>query len=183
MLTWSYKAHLHFATRDSSRDLAFHYKTRLSQCMCFVVQASVGISGATSTDTCALVRPQASLAPRTRLTSLQSRAHLVTVRPLRICEYSGSTSFPRSRARLDGYACKLPRTNKRPLSLLRLLPKLTKAAGIDNASVIICLISAGRKLASQHLGVTGACLVLLAAPCVAADLPVVSTIAIKVNAW
>ena len=151
--------------------------------MCFVVQASVGISGATSTDTCALDRPQASLAPRTRLTSLQSRAHLVIVRPLRICEYSGSTSFPRSRARLDGYACKLPRTNKRPLSLLRLLPKLTKAAGIDNASVIICSISAVRKLASQHLGVTGACLVLLAAPCVAADLPVVSTIAIKVNAW
>ena len=182
MLTWSYKAHLHFATRDSSRDLAIHFKTRRSQCMCFVVQASVGISGATSTDTCALDRPKANLALRTEWTSLQSRAHLVVVRPLQFCKYSSSTSFPRSRARLDRYACKLPRTNKRPSSLLRVLPKLTKAARTDNASVIIRLISAGRKLASQHLGVIGASLVLLAAPCVAADLPVVSAIAIQVNA-
>jgi len=155
---------------------------RLSQCMCFVVQPSVRISGATSTDTCALDRPQASLAPRTKLTSLHPRAHLVLSRPLQVCEYSRSTSFSRSRARLDRYACKLPRTNKRPLSLLRLLPGLTKAACIGSPSVVFCLISTGRKLAGQHLGVIGASLVLLAAPCVAADLPMVGTTAIQVDA-
>jgi len=146
--------------------------------MCFVVQPSVRISGATSTDTCTLDRPQASLAPRTKLTSLHPRAHLVLARP----SDSRSTSFSRSRARLDRYACKLPRTNKRPLSLLRLLPGLTKAACIGSPSVVFCLISTGRKLAGQHLGVIGASLVLLAAPCVAADLPMVGTTAIQVDA-
>ncbi len=146
--------------------------------MCFVVQPSVGISGATSIDTCAFDRPQASLTPRTKLTSLHPRAHLIFARPLQISEDSGSTSFPRSRVRLDRCACKLPRTNKRPLSLLRLLPRLTKAACIQNKEIL-----SGRKLACQHLGVIGASLVLLAAPCVAADLPVVGTTAIQVNAW
>ncbi|KAL0037355.1 hypothetical protein WJX79_003495 [Trebouxia sp. C0005] len=39
------------------------------------------------------------------------------------------------------------------------------------ASVVVCWILYGRKFAGQHLGVTGASLVLLAAPGVAADLP------------
>lgn len=150
--------------------------------MCFVVQPSVGISGATSTDTCALDRPQASPASRTKFTSLHSRAHLILARPLQVCEASGSTSFPSSRARLDRCACKVPRTNKRPSSLLCLLSTLTRAACIRNASVVLCLILTGRKLASQHLGVIGASLVLLAAPCVAADLPVVGTMAVQNSA-
>ncbi|KAA6425359.1 MAG: hypothetical protein FRX49_04852 [Trebouxia sp. A1-2] len=139
--------------------------------MCFVVQASLGISRATSVDACALERSQASLASRTKLTSLHPRAHLVLARPFQVCEDSCSTSFPRSRARLNRHACKLPRTNKRPLSLLRLLPRFTKAACVEKASVVVCWILYGRKFAGQHLGVTGASLVLLAAPGVAADLP------------
>ena len=157
-------------------------QVRLSQCMCFVVQPSGGISGATSTDTCALDRPQASPASRTKFTSLHSRAHLVLARPLQVCEVSGSTSFPSSRARLDRCACKVPRTNKRPSSLLCLLSRLTRAACIRNASVVLCLNLTGRKLASQHLGVIGASLVLLAAQCVAADLPVVGTMAVQNSA-
>ncbi|DBB09762.1 TPA: hypothetical protein ACH3X3_001396 [Trebouxia sp. C0006] len=135
--------------------------------MCFVVQPSVGISGATSFDICALDRPQASFTPRTKLTSLHPRAHLIFARPHQISEDSSSTSFPRSRARLDRCACKLPRSNKRPLSLLRLLARLTKAACTQNKEFL-----SGRTLACQRLGVIGASLVLLAAPSVAADLPV-----------
>ena len=146
--------------------------------MCFVVQPSVGISGATSFDICALDRPQASFTPRTKLTSLHPRAHLIFARPHQISEDSSSTSFPRSRARLDRCACKLPRSNKRPLSLLRLLARLTKAACTQNKEFL-----SGRTLACQRLGVIGASLVLLAAPSVAADLPVVGTTAIQVNAW
>lgn len=178
MLTWSYQAHLHIATRDSPRDLLSFLQTRLSQCMCFVVQPSVGISGATSIDTCALDRPQASLTPRTKLTSLHPKAHLSFARPVQFSEESSSTSSPRSRARLERCACKLPKTHKRPLPLLRLLPRLTKAACIQNKE-----FSSGRKLACQHLGVIGASLVFLAASCVAADLSVVGTTATQVNAW
>lgn len=160
-----------------------YLQARLSQCMCFVVQASLGISRATSVDACALERSQASLASRTKLTSLHPRAHLVLARPFQVCEDSCSTSFPRSRARLNRHACKLPRTNKRPLSLLRLLPRFTKAACVEKASVVVCWILYGRKFAGQHLGVTGASLVLLAAPGVAADLPKVGTTAIQVDTW